>query len=98
MSKIRKKTPDELQTQLPGVKKTNKSKLLGNRRKKYATTDARSGIIDGTWSSNQWHNTYFTTRIPFMLVQRLDVPYDMRQGDGGPFSNTVSAILVSSSN
>jgi hypothetical protein len=33
-----------------------------------------------------------------MFVQCLDVSYDMRQGDGGPFSNTVSAILVSLSN
>jgi hypothetical protein len=43
-----RKTPNSLQTQLPGVKKTNKSKLLGKRRKKYATISKRNGIINGT--------------------------------------------------
>jgi len=77
LSKIRK-TPDVLQTQLSGVKKTNNSKLLGKKRKKYKTRDSRNEIIDGTRSSNHWHNTYVTTRIPFMFVHCLGIPYDMR--------------------
>jgi hypothetical protein len=47
LSKIRK-TPNALQTQLFGVKKTKNSKLLGKKRKKYKTRDSRNKIINGT--------------------------------------------------